>query len=37
MDGIAVIVNTGSAIDDLTADQVKGIFTGDITDWSEIA
>lgn len=36
-DGIAVIVNTGSAIDDLTADQVKGIFTGDITDWSEIA
>lgn len=37
MDGIAVIVNTGSAIDDLTTDQVKGIFTGDITDWSEIA
>ncbi|WP_303249558.1 substrate-binding domain-containing protein [uncultured Slackia sp.] len=37
MDGIAVIVNTGSSIDDLTTDQVKGIFTGDITDWSEIA
>ena len=37
MDGIAVIVNTGSSIDDLTTDQVKGIFTGDITDWLEIA
>lgn len=37
MDGIAVIVNTGSAVDDLTTDQVKGIFTGGITDWSEIA
>lgn len=37
MDGIAVIVNNGSSIDDLTSDQVKGIFTGDITDWSEIA
>ena len=37
MDGIAVIVNNGSSVDDLTSDQVKGIFTGDITDWSEIA
>lgn len=37
MDGIAVIVNNGSSVDDLASDQVKGIFTGDITDWSEIA
>lgn len=37
MDGIAVIVNNGCSVDDLTSDQVKGIFTGDITDWSEIA
>lgn len=35
-DGIAVIVNTNNAIDDLTVDQVKQIYTGEITDWSEI-
>lgn len=35
-DGIAVIVNPESAVEDLTADQVKQIFTGEITSWSEI-
>lgn len=37
MDGIAVIVNNGSAIDGLTSDQVKAIFTGEITDWADVA
>jgi len=35
-DGIAVIVNTDNPVDELTSEQVKGIFTGEITDWSEI-
>lgn len=35
-DGIAVIVNPESAVEDLTSDQVKLIFTGEITSWSEI-
>ncbi len=35
-DGIAVIVNNDSEIDDLSTDTVKSIFTGKVTDWSEI-
>ena len=35
-DGIAVIVNPESAVEDLTSDQVKQIFTGEITSWSAI-
>ena len=37
IDGIAVIVNNECAIDDMTSDTVKGIFTGEITDWSAVA
>lgn len=36
MDGIAVVVNKDNAVDDLTADQVKSIFTGETTDWGKI-
>lgn len=36
-DGIAVIVNNNNAIDNLTSDQVKAIFTGETTDWSDVA
>lgn len=36
MDGIAVIVNNDSEIDNLTSEQIKNIYTGEITDWSEI-
>ncbi len=36
MDGIAVIVNNDSKVDALTSAQVKDIFTGAITKWSEI-
>lgn len=35
MDGICVIVNNNSTIDDMTADQIKQIYVGEITDWSE--
>ena len=35
-DGIAVIVNKENPISDMTSDQVKGIYKGEITDWSEI-
>lgn len=37
IDGIAVIVNNDSTVENLTSDQVKGIFTGEITNWDEIA
>ena len=36
-DGIAVIVNKENSVDGLTSDQVKGIYTGEITDWSGVA
>lgn len=34
-DGIAVIVNPGSSLDNLTSDQVKGIYTGELTTWED--
>ena len=34
LDGIAVIVNTENTIDELSVDQIKGIFTGEITKWT---
>ena len=36
LDGIAVIVNAGSKVADLTVEQIAKIFTGEITDWSEV-
>lgn len=36
LDGIAVIVNTKNSIDSITSEQVKAIFTGETTDWSEV-
>jgi phosphate transport system substrate-binding protein len=35
-DGIAVIVNLENTVSGLTAEQVKDIYTGAITDWSEV-
>ena len=35
-DGIAVIVNKANTADELSADQVKSIFTGETTSWSDI-
>lgn len=37
MDGIAVIVNQENPLDELSSDQVKGIYTGEILDWAELA
>ena len=37
MDGIAVVVNNENPVEDLTAEQVKDIYVGDMTDWSELA
>ena len=36
LDGIAVIVNKDAAVSDLTTEQVKNIYTGIVTDWSEL-
>ena len=35
-DGIAVIVNQNNPTDDLTVDQVKSIYLGDVTTWDAI-
>ena len=35
-DGIAIIVNNESPIADLTTEQVRDIYLGNITDWSEL-
>ncbi|MCC2254976.1 substrate-binding domain-containing protein [Ruminococcus sp. CLA-AA-H200] len=35
-DGIAVIVNQGNPTDDLSVDQVKSIYLGDVTTWDAI-
>ena len=37
MDGIAVIMNNGSSVEALTSQNVLDIFTGAVTDWSEVA
>lgn len=36
MDGIAVIVNKNNTLDDITSDQVKSIYLGDVTSWDEL-
>ena len=36
LDGIAVIVNADSQVKDLTVEQIAKIFTGEITNWSEV-
>lgn len=36
MDGIAVIVNNDSPVEELSSDSVKGIYTGEITDWVDV-
>ena len=36
LDGIAVIVNKDNALDSITSEQIKNIYTGSLTKWSEI-
>lgn len=35
-DGIAIIVNTENPVSDLTVEQIAKIYTGEITNWSEV-
>jgi phosphate transport system substrate-binding protein len=35
-DGIAIIVNESNPVDDLSMDQLRGIYSGAITNWSEV-
>lgn len=36
LDGIAVIVNNANELTDITSEQVKSIFTGKTTNWSDV-
>lgn len=36
-DGIAVVVNNANPLDELSADQVKDIYVGNVSTWDEIA
>lgn len=35
-DGIAIVVNNASPIDNLTSDQIMKIYTGEITTWADV-
>ena len=35
-DGIAVVINPGNAVANLTRDQIRGIFNGSIKNWKEV-
>ena len=36
IDGIAIIVNTENPVSDLTVEQIAALYTGEITNWSEV-
>ena len=36
LDGISIVVNPANTVEELTSDNVKDIFTGKVTNWSEI-
>lgn len=36
VDGIAIVIHPSNTITNLTADQIKGLFTGDIKNWNEV-
>ena len=36
MDGIAVIVNKDNSLDEISTDQIKQVYTGEITEWSAL-
>lgn len=36
LDGIAVIVNNDSVVDELSSEQVKSIYTGEVLTWDEV-
>lgn len=37
LDGIAVIVNPENSIDGLTSEQIRSIFTGEVTKWQDVS
>lgn len=36
LDGVAIIVNPANGVEDLSVEQIAQIFTGEITNWSEL-
>jgi phosphate transport system substrate-binding protein len=36
IDGIAVIIHKDNAVSNLTIEQIRGIYTGEITNWSKV-
>lgn len=36
LDGIAVVVNAKNSISDMTIDQIKSVYTGETTEWSNV-
>ncbi len=36
LDGIAIVVNDENTVEDLSLEQIKGLATGEITNWSEV-
>ena len=36
LDGVAIVVNPANGVEDLTVEQIAQIFTGEITNWSEV-
>ena len=36
LDGIAIVVNTSNTVEDLSLEQIAGLFNGTITNWSEV-
>ena len=36
LDGIAIVVNNKNTVEDLSLEQIKGLATGEITNWSEV-
>lgn len=36
IDGIAIVINSANSVDGLTTEQIAAIYTGEITNWSEV-
>lgn len=36
LDGVAVVVNPENSVEDLTVEQIAQIFTGEVTNWSQL-
>ena len=37
IDGIAIIVNAASPVENLTIEQIRAIYTGEVTDWAQLS